>query len=370
MPNTLNGRAGALKSFIGSALSYIVFVSWALITILPLFWMAYSSFKSNEEITRHVYRLPHDLFFNMDDEYVVIAPQLNVVPDYNVEKDKRERLIIESTTIAPTRRLLIHFLVKEDLPQELQSLKPGDHITVSQLPAKMRSYVNWRTIWYNYRAAYTRGGLAGKFVNSVIYAGVSTFFIVLFGLMIGFALSKMAYKKASMVIGALIGLGYLISINSLIVPLFLMLRSVKLTDTHLGMILVYTAFGLPMSVMLSTQFIRGLPDSLIESAYMDGATVGRMFISIIVPMTVPVITTVAIVNALGIWNEFLLVLVLASSEFTKSLPVGVFSFSSLQSTEQGWQVAALCMAVAPAMLVYFIFNKRLTQGVVAGAVKG
>jgi raffinose/stachyose/melibiose transport system permease protein len=52
------------------------------------------------------------------------------------------------------------------------------------------------------------------------------------------------------------------------------------------------------------------------------------------------------------------------------LPVGVFSFSSLQSTEQGWQVAALCMAVAPAMLVYFIFNKRLTQGVVAGAVKG
>ncbi len=370
MRSTLDAHVGNLKTFLGSAVAYVVFASWALITILPLFWMAYSSFKSNEEITRHVYRLPHDLFANKNDEYVVIAPQLNVVPDYDAEKDTRPRLIIESTTIAPTRRLLIHFLVKDELPAEIAAMKPGDRLTVSQLPAKAQSYVHWRTVWYNYRSAFTRGGLAAKFVNSVIYAGVSTFFIVLFGLMIGFALSKMAYKKASAIIAAMIGLGYLISINSLIVPLFLMLRSVKLTDTHLGMILVYTAFGLPMSVMLSTQFIRGLPDSLIESAFIDGATVFRMFISIIVPMTVPVITTVSIVNALGIWNEFLLVLVLASSEFTKSLPVGVFSFSSLQSTEQGWQVAALCMAVAPAMLVYFLFNKRLTQGVVAGAVKG
>jgi raffinose/stachyose/melibiose transport system permease protein len=180
----------------------------------------------------------------------------------------------------------------------------------------------------------------------------------------------MAYPKISALIGATIGLGYLISINSVIIPLFLMLTSIKLTDTHLGIILVYVAFGLPMSVLLCTQFIKGLPDSLIESAFMDGATVFRMFFSIIVPMTVPVITTVAIIQALGIWNEFLLVLVLASSEFTKSLPVGVFSFSSLQSTQLGWQLAALVIAVLPAMILYFIFSKQLTQGVVAGAVKG
>jgi raffinose/stachyose/melibiose transport system permease protein len=371
MRDNMNRQAGAFKMLIGKSIAYIIFVSWALVTIMPLFWMAYSSFKSNEEITKRVYGLPHDLLFdNINDEYVVIPPQLNVIPDYDAEKDTRARLIIESTTIAPTRRLLVHFLLKEDLPPELQTLKNGDRLRVSQLPAAMRSKIHWRTVWFNYRSAFIRGGLAGKFVNSVIYATVSTFFIVLFGLMIGFALSKMAYRKTSAIIGALIGLGYLISINSLIIPLFLLLRSVRLTDTHLGMILVYTAFGLPMSVMLSTQFIRGLPDSLIESAFMDGATTLRMFISIIVPMTVPVITTVAIINALGIWNEFLLVLVLASSEFTKSLPVGVFSFSSLQSTEQGWQVAALMMAVLPAMIVYFIFNKRLTQGVVAGAVKG
>ena len=188
--------------------------------------------------------------------------------------------------------------------------------------------------------------------------------------MIGFALSKMQFKKLSIFFLSLIGLGYLISIQSVIIPLFLMLTSVNLTDTHLGIILVYTAFGLPLAVLLITQFIRGLPDSLIESAYMDGASVFRTFGSIIVPMSTPVIITVSIISALGIWNEFLLVLVLASSEFTKSLPVGVYSFTSLMGTQLGWQLAALVIATVPAMAVYLAFNRRLTQGVVTGALKG
>lgn len=370
MNPTLEARISAVKRTLGKIVSYVIFISWTLITVIPLIWMGYSSFKSNEELVRDIYALPHDLFDNLDDEYLVIPRSLNVVLNYDPDVDTRERLIIESTTIAPTRRLMVHFLIKEDLPADIAALKPGDKLRVSQLPAAIRWRIHWDTIWFNYAASFTRGGLGAKFINSVIYATSATFFIVLFGLMIGFALAKMAYPKLSLIIGGLIGLGYLISINSVIIPLFLMLTSIKLTDTHLGVILVYTAFGLPMSVMLSTQFIRGLPDSLIESAYMDGATIFRMFIGIIVPMTTPVVVTIAIMNILGIWNEFLLVLVIASSEFTKSLPVGVFSFSSLQSTQLGWQLAALVIAVLPAMLVYFLFSKRLMSGVVGGAIKG
>jgi len=359
-----------LASKAGRLLSYIVFISWALITIIPLVWMFYSSFKSNEELTRDIYALPHDLFDNMDDEYIVIPPALNVVLPYDPDVDTRERLIIESTTIAPTRRLMVHFLLKEELPAELASLEVGDHLIISQLPAKMRRQINRKTMMFNYTSAFQRGGLGFKFVNSLIYASVSTFLIVLLGSMISFGISKMQFKKLSAVVMTLIGLGYLISIPSLIIPLFLMMTSIGLTDTHIGIILVYTAFGLPLSVLLSTQFMRGLPNSLIESAYIDGATVFRTFWSIILPMTTPVIITISILSALGIWNEFLLVLVLASSEITKSLPVGVYSFSSLTSTQLGWQLAALVIATVPAMIVYFTFNKRLTRGVVAGAVKG
>jgi len=359
-----------LSGIIGKILSYFVFISWTLITILPLFWMTYSSLKSNEELTRNIYAFPHDLFDNYDDKYIVIPPQLNVIPDYDPDIDKRERLIIESTTIAPTRRLMVYFLVKEDLPSNIANLKVGETLVLSELPLKIRYKISWSTMWFNYRSAFIRGGLGYKFINSVIYSAVSTFAIVIFGLMMSFALSKMQFKKISAVILAIIGLGYLISINSVIIPLFLMLSSVHLTDTHIGIILVYTAFGFPLAVMLATQFMKGLPNSLVESAYIDGASVFKTFLSIILPMSTPVIITISIMSALGIWNEFLLVLVLASSEFTKSLPVGVFSFSSLTSTQLGWQLAALVIATAPAMLVYFLFHKRLTMGVVGGAIKG
>ena len=179
----------------------------------------------------------------------------------------------------------------------------------------------------------------------------------------------MKFKKIAAFVLALVGLGYLLDINQLIVPLFLMLTKLKFTDTHFGVILVYTAFGLPMAVMLASTYIKGLPDSLVESAYIDGATPFRTFISIIVPMTIPVIVTISIMTALNIWNEFLLVLVMASKEATKSLPVGIFSFSSRTGLQLGWQIAALIIATLPVLLVYFIFQKKLAEGVAGGAIK-
>ncbi len=358
------------KTVFGKTVSYIILGSWALITILPLIWMGYSSFKSNEELTRDIYALPSDLFRNAEDEYVVIPPQLNVIPDYDTEKDTRERVIIESTTISPGRRLMVFFLVKEDLPPALASLQPGDTLKVSDLPSKMQWEISWKTMLFNYRSAISRGGLGPKFINSIIYSGVSTVLVNLFAVMMAFAISKMQFKKISMILSGAIGFGYLISVNSVIIPLFLMLSKVGLTDTHVGIILVYTAFGLPLAVMLTTQFVRGIPDSLVESARIDGASTWRVLLSIMMPMSTPVIITVSIITALGIWNEFMLVLVLASSDFTKSLPVGVFSFSSLTSTQLGWQLAALVVATIPVMIVYFMFQKQLAQGVVGGAVKG
>ncbi len=365
----VNNKMSIFWAKFGKIVSYAVFVTWALITIVPLIWMSYSSLKSNEELTRDIYALPYELFDNKNDEYTVIKPDLNTIRDYDPKVDTRERIVIESATIAPGRRLMVFFLVKEDMPEEIQNLKKGDSLLVSDLPRSIGRYISRKTMRFNYESAFIRGGLTGKFINSLVYSGISTFLIILLGSMIAFALSKMQFKKISAVVMIVFGLGYLISIPSLIIPLFLMLTKLGLIDTHLGLILVYTAFGLPLAVLLSSQFMQGLPDSLVESAYIDGASVFRTFWSIILPMTTPVMVTIGILSALGIWNEFLLVLVLASSEFTKSLPVGVFSFSSLTGTQLGWQLAALVIATAPAMIIYFIFNQQITRGVVAGSVK-
>ena len=354
----------------GKLLSYVVLISWTLITILPLFWMSYSSLKSNEELTRNIYAFPKDLFDNKDDLYKIVGDNLSLMVPKRLKSTLDEYTILESTTIAPGRMLKVHYVRTDELPPEVAARSIGDTVVLRELAPNQRRQVSRQTMWFNYISAFFRGGLIGKFVNSVIYSGVSTFLMVFASLMIGFAVAKYPFARLSALVIGLIGLGYLISTNSVIIPLFLMLTKIGLTDTHLGLILVYTAFGIPMSTLLASQFIRGLPDSLIESAEMDGASMFRTFLSIIVPMAVPVIITISIINALGIWNEFVMVLVLASSEFTKSLPVGVYSFSSLTSTQLGMQLAALVIATAPTVIVYFSFNKRITQGVVAGAVKG
>ncbi len=356
----------------GKTVSYFVFISWTLITLFPLVWMGYSSFKSNEELTRNMFALPHDLFDNKDDAYVVIDGNIINVRnqrDYDPAVDKRERLVIESTAIGPQRRHLVFFLVKEDLSLELQQLEIGDTLEVNQLPAGIRAKISWRTIWFNFIKSWETGKLGLGFLNSTLYSTVSTFFILLLGLMISYGVSKMPFKRISKIVVGMIGLGYLISLQAVIIPLFLMLRSVNLVDNHLGIIIVYVAFGLPIAVMLAAQFMNGLPDSLIESAHMDGASPVKTFLKIIVPMCTPVIVTISIISALGIWNEFMLVLVIASSDKTKSLPVGIFSFSSLTGTQFGWQLAALVYATIPVLVVYIIFQKQLAEGVVGGAIK-
>jgi raffinose/stachyose/melibiose transport system permease protein len=354
----------------GKVLSYFIFSLFTLITVLPLLWMFYSSFKTNEELNRNIYSLPHDMFHIKNDEYIVLAPSRTIIPDYDTAKDTRPRLILENTHIGYPRRIMVLFLVKSELPPEIASRQPGEMVYVHEFPSKIQHMIFWKTVCWNYTSAFIRGELTMKFLNSILYTLVSTFFSVLFGLMIGYAVSKLpCNRKLAAAVAAVIGLGYLIDINQVLIPLFLMLTKMKLTDTHIGIILVYTAFGLPMAVLLSSQFIHGLPSSLIESAYIDGASAFRTFISIITPMTKPVIITISIMNGLSVWNEFLLVLIFASSEATKSLPVGVFSFSSRTGVQMGWQLAALIIATLPVMIIYFCFQKRLAEGVSEGAIK-
>ncbi|AEE17432.1 carbohydrate ABC transporter permease [Treponema brennaborense] len=362
-------------------LSYFIFILWTVVTIAPLVWMLYSSFKTNEELNSNIYSLPHAMFDNKEDEYVVVAPQLNIVYPKKLQKqleivpgnfdDINEKLVIlESTTIGGGRRLMVQFLERADLSDEMNArLVPNAKITLNELPKSYQRSISWNTIWWNYTSAWKRGSLGMKFLNSIIYTVSSTFFVVLFGLMIGYGISKFKYKRIALIVSGLIGLGYLLDVNQVIIPLFLMMTGIGLTDTHIGIIMVYIAFGLPLSVMLCAQFIKGLPNSLIESAYIDGAKPFRTFVSIICPMTVPVIVTISIMTALNVWNEFLLVLIFASKEMTKSLPVGVYSFSSRTGIQLGWQIAALIIATVPVMIVYFAFQKELAKGVAGGAIK-
>src|SRR5690606_19962892 len=116
-------------------------------------------------------------------------------------------------------------------------------------------------------------------------------------------------------------------------------------------------------------YLNGIHDSIIESARIGGAGYFRILVMIVFPMAKPVISTLAILNVLTVWNEFMLINILVSRQALKSLPVGIMKFSSTLSSDYGKQFAALVIGMLPLRLFYLAFRNKITEGVSAGAIK-
>jgi raffinose/stachyose/melibiose transport system permease protein len=221
----------------------------------------------------------------------------------------------------------------------------------------------------NYADAWVRGKFGVLIMNSFIYTGLTTVFVVLFSFMAGFAFAKIPHRATKFLSGSFI-IGLLLTLQSIMVPLFLMVNWVGLYNTRLGVLLPYIGIGMPLGVYLGTEYIKSIPDALIESARLDGAKYGRIFFSIILPMAKPAAITLAILTVTGTWNEFMLINILTSNDSIKSLPVGIQAFAGALSSDYGKQFAALVIGLIPMLAFYMVFRKEITKGVSAGAVKG
>jgi len=225
--------------------------------------------------------------------------------------------------------------------------------------------------WYasNYPWAWTMGRFGTLTINSLIYTSVTTVAVILLSFMAGFAFAKLPSKFTPILHGSFI-IGILLTLQSIMVPLFLLINAVGLYDTRLGVLIPYVGIALPMAVYLSTEYIKSVPDSVIESARIDGAKYLQIFRTIIMPMAAPVAATVAILQVTGTWNEFMLINIFVSRNELKSLPVGINMFSGTLSSDYGKQFSALVIGMVPMIVFYAIFRKQITKGVSAGAVKG
>ncbi len=221
----------------------------------------------------------------------------------------------------------------------------------------------------NYPLAWKIGGFGHLFTNSIIYTVGSTAAVVLLSLSAGFAFAKIRSRATPFLHGSFV-IGILLSVEAVLIPLFLMANTAGLTDTRLGILLPYIGMGMPKGIYLCTEYIKSIPDSLVESARIDGASYPKILASIIAPMAKPVATTLAILNVTGVWNEFMLVNVLTSKTSLKSLPIGILKFSGALSSDYGKQLAALVVGMLPMLIFYTIFRNQITKGVSAGAVKG
>src|SRR5262249_10226848 len=146
-------------------------------------------------------------------------------------------------------------------------------------------------------------------------------------------------------------------------------NALHLVDTYAGLVLVYVAMGLPSAVFILTGFLRTLPRELEESARMDGASELLIMLRIILPLPRPAMAILAIQNAVPIWNDLCVPLILITSDDLKTLPQGLTVFIGEFTTDWGIMFTGLTLAALPITLLYIILSKQFIAGITQGAVK-
>ncbi|MCR6108010.1 carbohydrate ABC transporter permease [Salipaludibacillus agaradhaerens] len=223
--------------------------------------------------------------------------------------------------------------------------------------------------WENYLNVWTEGNIGIYFLNSVIVTGAAVILTVLLASFVTFAITRMHWKLNKFVLG-LFMVGLMIPVHSTLIPLFSFYLNIGLMDHPLAIILTYTAFNLPLTIMILLGFYYTLPRELEEAAIMDGCTVHRMFFQIILPMTAPVVATTAIINMIYNWNEFVFVNTFISSDKYKTLTVGIQNFIGQYSTDWGAIGATLVISILPILIVFVLLSNRIVEGITSGSVKG
>jgi len=223
--------------------------------------------------------------------------------------------------------------------------------------------------WSNFKDAWGIGNFATTYKNSAILAAIKVPLGVLVSAMLGFALAKLRMKFRRTVMFSVF-LGLTIPIYITIVPVFIMMRQAGATDSIFGLIGPYLAFGIPFEVLVLQSFFRQLPDEIIEAARVDGAGDWRVFFTIILPLSVPALVTVAILDAVATWNEFLFALILLNSDAHKTIPVGLLNFQGQFANNNTGLAAGILIAVVPILIAYTLLQRWIVGGLTAGSLKG
>lgn len=221
----------------------------------------------------------------------------------------------------------------------------------------------------NYANAWNTAKIGTYFLNSVFVSSVSVIVTALLGAIAAFVIAKFQFRGRNILLG-LFMIGLLIPLQAVLVPLFSQMRDLRLLNTPWSLIVVYVAFGLPLTLFLMESFISAFPDSIVEASIMDGASIPRVFLSVIMPMCGPVIATTAILNFLNNWKEFSFALVFISTENQKTLPLGLYNFLGAYTADYAGLMAALTITTLPTLILYLFLQDRIITGMTAGAVKG
>ncbi|WP_417270056.1 carbohydrate ABC transporter permease [Celeribacter sp.] len=221
----------------------------------------------------------------------------------------------------------------------------------------------------NFTKAWVTGNFSELMVNSVIITFIKVPVGLLISAMGAYALARIQMRWGKAILLFLL-LGAMIPFQVMLAPLFTLVNSLGLIDTYVGVILPYLAFGIPYQVFILHGFFKAVPKELSEAALIDGASHFTTFRRVFLPISLPVLAALLILDFVSTWNEFAMALVLLQDKHMWTLPLGLMSFQGQFSNDYGQLNAAIVMTVLPAVLVYLIFQRYFVSGLTSGAVKG
>ncbi|MBN1875350.1 MAG: carbohydrate ABC transporter permease [Anaerolineae bacterium] len=226
-------------------------------------------------------------------------------------------------------------------------------------------------MWENFSRAWSKANIGLYFFNTLGVLIPAIFLTLLFSAMAGYVLARFVFPGNRAVFFMFTG-GMLFPVILALVPLFFLLQSMRLLDTHFGLILVYVAYSLPFTVFFMTGFFKTLPSELLEAAIIDGANQYQLFFKIVIPLAKNGLVSMGIFNFLGQWNQYILPLVLLTSSNKYVLSQGLAFLQHQQRYQSDWSglFAAITIVMLPTLIVYTIFQNQIQRGLTIGALKG
>ncbi|MCL4418226.1 MAG: carbohydrate ABC transporter permease [Actinobacteria bacterium] len=206
-------------------------------------------------------------------------------------------------------------------------------------------------------------------LNSLIITVITIALCIIISCFASYALARFRFKGRDFILNAIIPF-MIIPPVVMIIPLLLVAVKLKITNTLIGPIAIYTGVLLPFSIYMLTKFFETISQEIIDSAVVDGCGDLRILFNIIMPLSKPALLTLIVVNSLYVWNELLIALIFLQSNTTRTLVVGLTLFKSRYSTNTTILMAGLLIGSIPMIAIYLFSQKYFVKGLVAGAVKG
>jgi ABC-type glycerol-3-phosphate transport system permease component len=221
----------------------------------------------------------------------------------------------------------------------------------------------------HYRALFDERDFWVPIRNSLVVAGTTTLLCLSLGSLCAYALARLRFRgKAPLLAGVLVVTMF--PQIAIVSPLFLLLRALGLINTYPGLVLPYVTFAMPLVIWLLVGFLRQLPVEIEEAARVDGAGRLRTFCSVVLPLSAPALATTAILTFIYCWNEFLFALSFTLGPERQTVPVAIALFRGQYQVPWGQILAAAVVSTAPVAALVLLFQRRIVQGLVSGAVKG